>query len=49
MVYNVTFTPADTAGIFGDLFATFLQQGIVYAGVIIVAIIIILMIRNLRK
>ena len=48
MVYNVTYQPGDLAGVFQDLFGTFLQQGIVYAGVIVVAIIIILIIKSLR-
>jgi hypothetical protein len=49
MVYNVSYTPTDMAGIFGDLFAEFLKNGILYAGVIVLAVIIILIIRALRK
>ena len=49
MVYNITYTPADTAGIFQDLFAELLRNGIVYAGVIVLAIIVIVLIRAMRK
>lgn len=49
MVYNVTYTPTDTANIFQDLFATFLSNGIIYAGVIILAIIVIVLIKYVRS
>jgi hypothetical protein len=49
MVYNVSYTPTDMAGIFQDLFAEFLKQGIVWAGVIVVLIIIIVLIRAIKK
>lgn len=48
MVYNTTFSPTDTANIFGDLFGTFLQQGIIYAGVIVLAVVVIMLIKSMR-
>jgi hypothetical protein len=48
MVYNTTYQPADLAGIFQDMFGAFLQNIIVYAGLIVLAVIVILIIRNLR-
>jgi hypothetical protein len=48
MVYNTTYQPSDLAGIFQDMFGAFLQNIIVYAGLIVLVIIVILIIRNLR-
>jgi hypothetical protein len=49
MVYNVTFTPTDMAGIFQDLIASFFQQGIYWAGAIIAVIILIVLIRAIKR
>jgi len=48
MVYNVQYTPTDTANIFQDLFAELLKNGILFAGVIVLAIIIIVLLKNFR-
>ena len=49
MVYNTSYTPADTAGIFQDLFAELLKSGILYAGLIVLVILVIILIRAFRK
>ena len=49
MVYNVTYQPSDFPLLLQDLFGTALSQIILYVGIIIVAVVIILIIRALRK
>jgi len=49
MVYNVTYSPTDTVNIFQDLFAEFLKNGIIYAGLIILVILAIVLIRAFRS
>jgi hypothetical protein len=48
MVYNTTFQPGDMPLIFQDLFGAFLQNGILYAGLIILVILFIVIIKSLK-
>lgn len=49
MVYNVTYTPADMAGVVQDFFGTFFQQAIVYAGLIILVVLLVWIIHSFRR
>lgn len=49
MVYNVTYTPTDMAGIFQDMMAEYLLQFIVWAGVIVGVLVVILLIRAFKR
>jgi hypothetical protein len=48
MVYNTSFQPSDMPLIFQDFFGALLQNGIWYAGLIILVILFIIVIKAIR-